>query len=269
MKGTKLFFVLLFTTSFCFAQINPGARQVALAHSDISISNDVFSLFNNPSGLANISSRQAGIYYSPSPFSVNELSNAYGAYVEPLSFGSVAAGFMIYGFELYKETRLSLGYGKKIGNNFSVGLTAIYKNISIQNYGNNGFILFNAGAIAKISKSINLGFALENFTRTSAADEDNQFPVVLSSGLSYNVIEDLQTFFAIRKELNYAPSLRFGAEYNLLKYLQLRFGAGNEPSNYSGGIGIIYDLFQFDYAVLSHQDLGLTHQFGLIVRFGN
>lgn len=262
-------FVLLFYFVNCFSQVNPGARQVALSHSDVAVSNDVFGLFNNPAGLASINSRQAGIYYSPSPFGVNELSNAYGAYIEPLSFGSLSMGFMIYGFTLYKETKVSLGYGKIIGSNFAVGLTAIYKNISIQNYGNKGFLLFNAGGIAKLNKSINLGFSVENFTRTSAVEEDNQFPVVLWSGLSYKVIDELQTFIAVKKELNYSPSLRLGAEYNLFEYIQLRFGAGNEPNIFSGGIGIIYQLFQFDYAVSSHPDLGLTHQFGLIVRFGN
>jgi hypothetical protein len=47
----------------------------------------------------------------------------------------------------------------------------------------------------------------------------------------------------------------------------LRFGAHNEPNIYSGGFGVIYQFLQFDYAVTSHPDLDLTHQFGLILRF--
>lgn len=44
-----------------FAQIDPGARQISLSHSDIALSNDVFSLFNNPSCLSQINWRDVGI----------------------------------------------------------------------------------------------------------------------------------------------------------------------------------------------------------------
>ena len=102
------FTIVLFTSLQCFPQINPGARQIALSHSDVALSNDAFSIFNNPAGLA----------HSPSPFGMKELANGFGAYTEPTTFGTLSAGFMIYGFELYKETKMALGYGNKIANYF-------------------------------------------------------------------------------------------------------------------------------------------------------
>lgn len=52
-----------------------------------------------------------------------------------------------------------------------------------------------------------------------------------------------------------------------MDFLILRIGVSSEPDTYSGGFGIVYNFIQADYAVSSHPDLGLTHQFGLIVRF--
>ena len=59
-----LFSLLLIVEDESFAQEQPGAGQIALAHSDVSSVNDVFSLFNNPAGLALLKAREIGFYYS-------------------------------------------------------------------------------------------------------------------------------------------------------------------------------------------------------------
>lgn len=261
--------VLLFLSSICFAQADPGARQIALAHSDISTSDDVFALFNNPAGLSFLISREAGLFYSPSPFDVKELSNAYAAYCEPTSIGSFSAGFSIYGFDLYKETKINIGYGRKISNNFSAGMTAVYHHLSINNYGSKGVLIFNLGAIAKLNDKIGFGFVIENISRSTLANESNQIPSVLWLGTDLNLLKEFSFTAAIRKEIGFNPSLRLGTEYAILDFLKLRIGVSNEPNTYSGGLGILYDFIQADYAISSHTDLGLTHQFGIIIRFIN
>ncbi len=258
---------LLFITVQSFSQVNPGARQIALSHSDVAGSGDPFSLFNNPAGISGTNNREIGLYYSPAPFSVKELSNAFGSYVEPTPIGSFGAGFMIYGFELYKETKVALGYSRIINNSFRLGITALYKNVSIKNYGNQGYVIINVGGIATLTKEINIGLSIENITRTTAADEDDQIPVVLTSGINYKVIEEVDTYLAVRKEINFPVSLHLGTEYRPIDFLVLRVGTSTETDSYSGGIGILYNFIQADYAVTSHPDLGLTHQFGLILRF--
>lgn len=266
MKGILL---LLFISFECFAQIQPGARQAALAHSNIASNNDVFSLFNNPAGISLIYAREIGINYSPAPFEMKELSNAFASYCEPTDLGNFGAGFSIYGYELFKETQFVIGYGRKISRNFSVGASAIYKNITIKNYGSTGIFLFNVGAIAKINEQFGIGFAAENISRTTINDESNQIPTVLSAGAYAKFLKELTLSLAARKELGFNPSLRLGAEYNLLEFVQVRFGASNEPNTYSSGFGIQYEFLRFDYAFSSHADLGFTHQFGLIVHFSS
>ncbi len=41
----------------------------------------------------------------------------------------------------------------------------------------------------------------------------------------------------------------------------------NNPSSFSAGIGINYSIFEVDYAVFNHQDLGYTHQIGITILF--
>ncbi len=265
----KSILLLLFISVECFAQIQPGAHQAALAHSDIASAGDAFSLFNNPAGIALIHSREIGINYSPAPFEMKELSNAFASYCEPTDFGNFSAGFSIYGFELYKETQFVFGYGRNISRNFSIGASAIYKNITIKNYGSKGVFLFNLGAIAKINEQFGIGFSAENITRATINSESNQIPTVLWAGAYAKFLEELTFSIAARKELGFNPSLRLGAEYSLLDFVQVRFGVSNEPSTCSSGFGVQYEFMQFDYAFSSHPDLGFTHQFGLIVHFSS
>ena len=114
-----------------FPQFNPGARQISLANSDVALANDVFSLFSNPAGLAQLNWREVGVYYSPAPFGLTELSNGYVAYHEPFNFGSLAVGGMTYGFELYRESKVLLGYSYNYDNIFFTGVTINYHTFSI------------------------------------------------------------------------------------------------------------------------------------------
>jgi hypothetical protein len=262
-----IIFILLFQPESS-AQITPGARQVSLSHSDIALSNDVFSIFNNPAGLAQMNWREIGIYYSFAPFGVKELANGFASYHEPTSLGSFGAGFMTYGFELYRENKFAISYANNFSNRLFFGITAIYQSLSIQNYGNDYAINFIFGGMYYLQNNLRLGFSIENPTRSTYGDEDNQIPIVFNSGLSYDLIDELSINFAVQKEIDYNASVRMGIEYLIIKYLNLRIGINNEPSTFSAGIGINYSFIQLDYATFTHQDLGLTHQAGLIIQFG-
>ncbi len=271
--GVRSFLLLiLIIVSFSdkiFSQQNPGAKQIALSNSDVAISNDVFSVFNNPAGLAQMNWREVGVYYSPAPFGFTELANGYIAYNEPFSFGAIGAGAMTYGFDLYRETKLIAAFSYNYENNFFGGVAINLHNLSIQNYGNDFSFYLNAGGLAYLTNEIRIGFSVHNLNRASFGNEDDQIPMVLNSGFSYDVLTDLRVNGALEKDIRYPVSFLFGIDYDLLKYLSLRTGFSTEPSKYSAGIGINYSIFSFDYALFNHNDLGLTHQAGVVINFSD
>ncbi|MGD8780314.1 MAG: hypothetical protein PVH88_15285 [Ignavibacteria bacterium] len=251
------------------AQLNPGARQIALANSSVAQDNDVFALFNNPAGLSFSSNNQLGVFYSPAPFGLSELANGFSGYKHNFQFGTVAAGYMTYGFELYRENMFTIAYSNFIDKKFSVGAAINYHTLSIERYGNDNSISFNIGGIASIQKNLRLGFLFENLSRSSFGEEANQIPVVYNSGLSYDISKDITINAAVEKELDFDPSMKFGMEYKLIENFELRLGYKNEPDTFAAGVGINYSIFNLDYAFYSHQYLGLTHQAGIIFSFEN
>ncbi|MGQ9644722.1 MAG: type IX secretion system membrane protein PorP/SprF [Ignavibacterium sp.] len=263
----KYLCTLILISSMALAQFNPGAKQISLSNADVALSNDVFSVFNNPAGLSQLNWREIGIYYSPAPFGLSELANAYVAFVEPFNFGSVALGGMTYGFELYRETKIVAGYSYNYQNKFFAGAALNFHTLSIQNYGNDNAFYFNLGALVYLSDEFRFGFSFHNINRASFGNDDDQIPVVLNSGLSYDVLKSLSINVAIEKDIRYKTSFMFGVDYDLVEYLSLRSGFSNEPSRFSAGIGINYSFISLDYAMFTHNDLGLTHQVGLLVSF--
>ncbi len=259
---------ILFLNSLIYPQYSPGARQISLANSDAALANDVFSLFSNPAGLAQLNWREVGIYYSPAPFGLTELSNGYVAYHEPFSFGSISIGGMTYGFDLYRESRVVLGYSYNYQNILFAGATVNYHTYSIQNYGSTGAFYFNLGGLVYILDELRWGFAVNNLNRASIADIDDQIPMTILTGLSFDILHNFSLNFALEKDIRFNPSIQFGIEYDIIEYLSLRAGTSNDPSRFTAGVGINYSVFSLDYAFFTHQDLGLTHQAGIILSFG-
>ena len=268
MKLSYTIIIFCTLTLSAYSQYNPGAKQISLSNSDVALSNDVFSLFNNPAGLSQMNWREIGVYYSPAPFGLTELANGYVAYHEPTDIGSFAIGGMSYGFELYREAKISLGYSYNYQNKFFAGAAINYQTVSIQNYGNDGVLFINAGGLAYITNSLRFGFVIQNLNRASFGNDKDQIPLIINSGFSYDVVDDMTVNLAIERDIDYKASIQFGINYDIIENLSLRTGFSNEPSKYSAGIGINYSIFSFDYAMFTHTDLGLTHQAGVIISFG-
>ena len=268
MRYLTIIILCIFIDRASFSQIDPGAKQISLSHSDVALCNDVFAIFNNPAGLAQIDWREVGVYYSPAPFGLKELANGYIAYNEPFPFGSVSIGGMSYGFDLYRENKLLAGFSYNFSNKFFAGIVLNFHTVSIKRYGKANAFYVNLGGLIYLADNIRWGFTIHNLNRATFGNEENQIPEILTSGFSVDVLNNLSFNAALEKDIVQNASLRFGIEYKIIKYISIRTGFQNEPSLYSAGLGINYSFFSLDYAMFTHPDLGLTHQAGIIIRFG-
>jgi hypothetical protein len=268
MRKLLLLLFICFLNIVNIAQINPGARQISIANADVALANDVFTLFNNPAGLAQMNWKEVGVYYSPAPFGLTELANGYVAYQQPFSFGSLGIGGMTYGYELYRESQIILGYSYNYENIFFIGAAANYQSYSIQNYGSTGAFYLNLGGLVYILDDLRWGFSTSNVNRATVGDQDDQIPVVFSTGFSFDILQNFSLNLSLEKDVRYDPSISFGIDYDLIEYLSLRIGAADNPSKFTAGVGINYSILSLDYAFFTHPDLGLTHQAGVILSFG-
>lgn len=264
-KNISVLFLFLQFATGIFAQQNPGAKSISLANADVALCNDAFSLFTNPSGLAQMNWIEGGIFYSPSPFGVKELSNTFFAASIPTEYGSLGFGVTTYGFELYKENKFVLAYSNRYAKNFFYGVSLSLNHLSIKNYGKDNAFTFSLGALYYISPDLRFAFAADNLNKASWGKEKNQIPTAYRSGISYDVLQNVSLNVAVESEVGFNPSLQCGINYDINEYFSLRSGFSNEPTKYSAGFGVQYSQFEIDYAIFTHQELGLTHQFTVLL----
>lgn len=253
--------------SFVEAQNQPGARQNAMANSFSAIADDHWGTFYNSAGIGQLTSRGVGAFYSPSPFGMKEFATGAIAYVEPFSFGNIGVTAQTYGFELYRENSFSLSYAQNFFPNFYAGVRVKYNTLTIQNYGSDNIIGIDIGFLAQLSDVMKVGFAAVNLNRPAWGEAKDKLPQIFRGGFSYLPLKNILLGFEIEKDVRYPFNLKFGLEYNLLEMFALRFGYNNSPSKFAGGFGVSYSIFQINYAVQSHLDLGLTHLFGIDFKF--
>jgi hypothetical protein len=261
-----IFFVLLTCRAESFSQILPSAREIGMSNSTIADSNSAFTLFYNPAGLSQIKHREIGLYYSPSPFGLKELANAYAVYNEPFSIFSAAVGIKSYGFSLYKENEITVGISKSFEGVYFPGLSFSMSNISIKKYGQKNLFSAAFGNNIKVDKNLSFGTAIRNIYLGNYSKYLKK-SLILEVGSCYR-INHFSFTAAIQKEEYFDLSYALGAEMNVMRYIDLRAGFRNIPNSFSFGFGINYLFIELDYSAFNNINLGLTHQFGLLIHFG-
>lgn len=263
--------LIIFTTKFSYAQfenIDMGARAVGLNGAFTSLSNNSLAIFYNPAGLGQLKYRDFSVFYNPAPFGLTELSSAAFTYAEPTKYGVFGSALRSYGFDLYKETGVMLSYGNGYKSRIFYGVNLNLYHLNIQNYGSATSYGIDVGAMAYINKYLRWGFFGKNLTGSTIGESKEKIAQVYRTGLNYKPLNEVNLLLEFEKDVKYPISVRAGFEYSLLDFVDLRAGVGNQPTTFSGGIGLNYGIFQLDYALYKSQDLGITHQGSLSVNFG-
>jgi len=251
-----------------FENTDVGARPTALGGAFTSLSDNSLAIFYNPAGLGQVKYREFSAFYSPAPFGLTDLSTASLSYSEPLSFGTIGAAIKTYGFELYKENNIIFSYGNSYKKKIYYGANLNLYNLHIQNYENATAFGIDIGTMAYIAKFLQWGFFGKNITGTKIGESKEKIAQVYRTGLTFQPENNIRITGEIEKDIKYPISVRSGLEYNVIDFLDLRFGVGSQPTIFSAGIGINYNLFSLDYAITKSEDLGFTHLGTISVNFG-
>lgn len=259
MKVLIIFIILLQHSVFAgFEQTNLGSRANALGGASVGLSDDCWSIFYNPAGLYSLMHNEAAAFYSPRPFGLSELSTTAFVANYSTNFGMFALAAKKYGFDLYKEISGTLSYsnlffGIKIGTNFHI------HTLTIKGYGNDYTIGMDVGIMFPLANNLLLGFSAKNINAPTIGRMKEKLPQIFLFGTSYSPINNVFLLIDYEKEIMFDGSLKAGFEYWVFEFGALRFGVNSKPSTVSAGLGLKYLSMKIDYAIISHQELGLTH----------
>lgn len=240
-----------------------GANSAGFGNAGVSYS-DVWSVFHNQAGLAELESLNVGLYFH-NKYGIKELSHSAFAVALPTKSGTFGLSYSFFGYSNYNESKIGLAFGKKLFENLSAGIQLDYFSTSIAgNYGRGGAVTAETGLIYSPVENLKIGAHAFNPVRSSYGTYDDE---ALASGLkigaSYLFSDKLLYLLEFESDFENTSNFKTGFEYSLSEDLFLRLGVNTNPSAYSFGAGYKLSAFIFDIAFSHHNVLGYSTMISL------
>ncbi len=262
--------LIILTVSFSYAYAQSGHYQLSPASAGMGYANttlsDAWVMYNNIGGLGteqsfNIAFAVENLYQEAG------LNRVGATIILPAAWGNLGGSFFRFGDELYSEQLISLGYGNRLGL-ASLGVRVNYLQHQVEGIGTKGSFLIDFGGIAEISEQLYFGAYINNLTQ-SELDELEPLPTLLRAGVSYRPLPHLMLNFELEKDLDYAPTTKWGIAYTFLEKFTLRTGVNTNPVISYFGLGFKAKRLAIDYAFSHHHPLGFSHQIGATVKISS
>lgn len=246
-------------------QFGGGSRIKSMAGIGVSIP-DNWSSHYNQAGLAYLTDYAISAFYS-NRFNLKETGYSAITIVLPVKPGTFSINASNFGYSAYSESKIAIGFGKRLGKYFSAGIQVNYIHTFISDiYDDKNGVYADLGLISIPFKKLRIGFHVINPIGSTFFDKDLISPVV-RTGISYDVNESILIGFQIDKELYSSLEIKAGMEFELREHFFIRSGINLKTIEYSFGIGIDLKNVKCDLGFSNHQILGYSPNISLTYEF--
>ncbi|MGM0547150.1 MAG: hypothetical protein ACQEST_10580 [Bacteroidota bacterium] len=254
--------MILFVVAGIGSEVNGqavmGARELAVGQAHTALQYTDWSMFGNPALMAQ--NERSVSFFGVRYFGLSEISDMATSVTYPTKYGVIGAGAHRYGFDLFNENRMRLGY-KNAFQGFHFGAILNYSHV-VQGggYGSAGALGFDVGVAATVVSDLWIGAKATNINQPEYGSRNNEkLPRELSIGLSYQ-LSDITLFTTdVVKDVQFPISYRAGIEATIIEELVGRVGITTEPQTFSAGIGYNSDLWGANIAVQRHENNALGY----------
>ncbi len=263
MKRYCVIFIICLLSKQSFSQISyiiPSSNSIS--QTSVSDSHH-WAAFNNPAMLGNLIYPELGIHYE-NRYLISELSTKSIQFALPSNLVNTGISFSHFGYSLYHEMMIGMGFARNFGAKFAMGVQFNYYTayfVASNSY--RGTLFPQVGLSVKLSPEFSLGFNTFNPFQSDIKTEFNskRLPSLFSLGTEYFFSTDLVWRTQIDKEVSTNYRFATGFEYQMLQQFELKLGA--YVSNYlvpCMGVGFKTAAFQLNLNTELHPLLGLISQ---------
>jgi len=276
------------TEGAAFMNIPVGAGPAAMGSAYTALASDAYAPTWNPGGLGFVPSTQVAAMHL---IYLQSISYEYISAVHPLSNGR-GIGFSaqyrtsgsipetdINGNSLGSYTATAgaytFSYGQHINNRLSLGLSGKYITSTIAGVSASAFAA-DLGSMYRVDDRLTLAAVLANMGPSlTYLNDSDPLPMAMHLGAAYRLrpkwLLTGETVFHVHGSF----SANGGVEWDPMELFALRMGYRTDQSNelsaiagLSMGFGLHFMGHEFAYAWVPFGDLGSTHYFSIVLRFG-
>ncbi len=273
-----------------FLLIGVGARPAGMGEAYTAVADDVNTIAYNPAGLGCIDDTQITLMHSDwiDDIGYEYLGAAHsfggagtlGLEVRYLHMGKLT-GRALNGKATGEfnacNTSAALSYGRRLMNDICFGVNLKVLHEKIEKESSYGFA-FDVGGLYGMdleNNRLQFGLAVQNIGPEMKFIKDKEpLPVNIKTGASYKMLDNaLLLALDVNIPVHGSPYVNMGSEYSIANIISARIGYKTEKELVSSsklnlGLGFYWKDCGLDYTFVPFNNLGQTHRFSLIVKFG-
>jgi len=270
MKKNLIFLFLCIGYQQVFPQIaNILPSSISIAQTSVSDTHN-WAAFNNPAMLGYFEDPEIGVQFE-NRYVISELSTKSLQVGLPTNLVNYGLSFTHFGYSLYHEMIIGIGFGRNFSDKFAMGVQFNYYTAyfnATNSY--RGALLPQIGLSVKLTPSFNIGFNTFNPFQTCIQTEfvTKRLPSVFSLGSEYLFSSELIWRTQIDKEISSNYRIATGFEYQMMQQFKVKLGA--YASDYlipCLGIGFKTGSLFVDLNCESHPILGINALASLKYKF--
>ena len=243
-----------------------GARPAAM--SNAVVMSPKLAYMQNQAALGWYDSTAVSIYsmYQPDLPQLSVIA-AQGRF--PLLGGGMGLQVQRFGYDIYNENKIGLGYGRSLGDHFSAGVQFSYLYTHLNGpYESFHSLVAEAGIQAQFGERWLFGAHIYNPTLSKTGDHGDETPeTILRVGAGVLVTDDFLITSEVEKHINQKINFRVGIDYEFSMGLNIQAGFQTEPQSFSAGAGYNFKQFAVQVAVTSNTYLEPGTHFSLQYQF--
>lgn len=229
---------------------------------------NAFSFTSHQAALGNIDSIAIGVY-TERRFLLEELSLYKIAVCIPVRSGGFAVSAKHFGYNAYRETEFSVGYGKNLGR-IKIGVQFNYYSLQVPGYGSEALFNFEGGAILELSEHLHAGIHVFNPVGGKFGENNlEKFPSAYTAGIGYEASDKVFTAVEFIKEEGKPVNINIGLHYAFVKKFFAHLGLLTGTTSLYFGAGWQWNKFRIDITFGYHRQLGFTPGVLLMFSPGN
>jgi len=224
----SIFSLLIFSYLLCAQISNNIPTSTSIANTGTSDTHN-WTSFNNPAMLGYIDKSELGLQFE-NRYLISELSTKSLQMGIASNLVNTGLSFSHFGYSLYHEMIVGLGFGRNFSNKFAMGVQFNYYSAYFSASNSYRGTLFpQVGLSVKIHSNFSLGFTAFNPFQTNIKTDYTikKLPSIYSFGSEYLFSPELLWRTQIDKELSSNYRFATGFEYHMLESLSVKLGAYN------------------------------------------
>ncbi len=233
-----------------------NAANLALGGAGIAFEKPVNGVVN-PAQLAQ-SPKVSALAYSTVPFGIGGW-RAHGVQLAKSiqKNGGFSLDVLHNGIEAYREQRVQVGYGRRLGSQLALGANIQGMRASANEYGSRSAIGFAIGVTARPLPNLQMGAVVQN--PVGQKIDGHTVGNVLRMGAVWQPSETVALTAEVGKDQSRPAQFRAGVEYRPSPLVRLRLGTRTQPARIAAGAGFaLKNGIRMDFATEWHPTLGLT-----------